>query len=574
MIYILKFSQNFLLHKLFALLTLIFCFSVCTTTAEEPSDEALKSRILYLLKTGKEIAALDLYQDYYKQKKRHDSDLLEQIAMILIEQGFNSDTPEAQILSIYGAGISNNEQMLDILKAGILSKQPEVQLICLNFLSRFHHDDADVALRRAMNSEYLLIRLEAGFHLCEQKSPAIVGQIESLMNKVDEALHPLFPQFFALIGTKDAIKTLSRLLNNRHEKVRVQAIISAAKVNRDDLAPIIRKLASQSSVLQQEAAAYAFYKMKDEVSIPRLETLAKSNAESVKLSALKALYHLGQKTRLSEIEAFARELNLYAIYMLSEIPESEPLLLILKEHEQLNVRINANLALLKLKNPKAMPGIMEILIRDHRDLAYLENQSMAGTLKYLKATPSASQNLKNNEMYREISLSMREEILSEAAHLPESDFLNIAKILFDTHQNELIPRLVFLLENLQTKETIVLLKQYSQKAGAPLIRNYCNLALFRLKETGPYRENLEKFIFQEYKTDLIQFRPFLSFEMRSRESHYQLTPRDTSRLLIDSFEALTLMQDEQGINILLQAIQHGNSKNKYALAGLLMHAAR
>lgn len=574
MTYILKFSQNFLFYNFFAFLTLIFCFGASSISAIEPTDEALKSRILYLLKTGKESAALDLYQDYYKQKNKHDSDLLEQIALILIEQGFNSDTPEAQVLSIYGAGISNNEQMLDILKAGISSKQPEVQLICLNFLSRFHHDDADAALRRAMNSDYLLIRLEAGFHLCGQKSHAIVGQIESLMNKVDESLHPLFPQFFALIGTRDAIKTLSRLLNNRQEKVRVQAMISAANVNRDDLAPIIRKLASQSSVLQQEAGAYAFYKMKDEASIPRLEILALSNAENVKLSALKALYHLGQKNRLNEIEALARELNLYAIYMLSEIPESEPVLLTLKEHEQLNVRINANLALLKLKNPKAMPGIMEILIRDHRDLAYLENQSMAGTLKYLKATPSASINLKNNEMYREISLSIREEILSEASHLPESDFLNIAKILFDTHQNELIPRLVFLIENLQTKEAIELLKHYSQKTGAPLIRNYCNLALFRLKEVGPYRDILEKFIFQEYKTDLIQFRPFLSFEMRSRESQYQLTPRDTSRLLIDSFEALTLMQDEQGINILLQAIQHGNSKNKYALAGLLMHAAR
>jgi len=574
MIYVLKFFQNFLFYKTLAFLGLIFCLCLNFISAEGPTDDALKSRILYLLKTGKESLALELYQDYYKLKKRHDSILLEQIATLLIEQGFNSDTAESQVLSIYGAGISNNEKMLDILKTGISAKQPEVQLICLNFLSSFHHDDADRALKQAMNSDYLLIRLEAGFHLAEQKSPAIASQIESLMHKVDEALLPLFPQFFALIGTHDAIKTLSRLLNHRLEKVRVQAIISAANHNRDDLSPIIRKLASQISVLQQEAACYAFGIMKDETSIPRLETLALSNSENVRLSSLLALYRLGQKKRQNEIEAYAKNLNLFAIYMLSEMEGVEPLLISLSRHEDLNVRVNATIALLKVKNSQATPCLMEILIRDSRDLAFLETHSMGSSLKCWKSTPSASQNFKDNEILHEISLSMREEILSRAQELPEKEFLNIAKTLFETHQNELIPKLVSLVERLQTKESIELLKIYSQKAGAPLIRNYCNLALFRLKEQGSYRENLEAFVLKEYKTDLIQFRQFLPFEMRLRSSEYQLTPRDTSRLLVEIFEALTLRQDEQGINTLLYVIQYGNSKNKYALAGLLMHAVR
>lgn len=574
MIYVLKFSQNFSFNKALAFFGLIFCFCFNFVSAIEPSDEALKSRILYLLKAGKETFALELYQDFYKLKSRHDADLLEQIATIIIEQGFYSDSAESQVLSIFGAGISNNEKMLGVLKAGISSRQPEIQLISLNFLSAFHHDDADRALKQAMNSDHLLIRLEAGIHLAEQKSPVIASQIESLMNKVDEALYPLFPQFFALIGTQEAIKTLSRMLNHRLEKVRVQAIISAANHNRDDLSPIIRKLSSQTSALQQEATAYAFGIMKDETSIPRLEVLALSNSENVKLSSLLALYRLGQKHRQTEIETLAKNLDLFAIYMLSEMEGSEPLLKSLSRHEDLNVRVNAAIALLKSKNPQSSPSLMEVLIRDSRDLAFLETRSIGSSLKALKSTPSASQNFKDNEIMHEIALSMREDILTKASKLPEMEFLRIAKTILDMQQNELVPRVTYLIENLQTKESIELLKTYSQKAGAPLIRNYCNLALFRLKEPGHYRENLEAFVLKEYKTDLIQFRQFLPFEMRAKGSEYQLTPRDTSRLLVEVFEALTLRQDEQGINTLLYAIQHGNSNNKYALAGLLMHAVR
>ena len=207
--------------------------------------------------------------------------------------------------------------------------------------------------------------------------------------------------------------------------------------------------------------------MKDESSIARLETLSQSSAAGVRLSALLALYRLGQKSRQNEIEALAKELDLSAIFALSEMEGSSPLLISLSRHEQLNVRINALYCLLKQKSYHAMPGLMEILVRDSRDLAFTDGASAAGTLKFLKATPSAAQNFKDNEMMHEVSLSIREQILQDAVELPEKDFLTIAKILFDTNQNELIPLLVNLLEDLKTKESIELLKFYSQKAGAP-----------------------------------------------------------------------------------------------------------
>lgn len=569
MICTLKFFQKFLFYNCF----IIFLF--CSLQANEnPSDEALRSRILYLFQLGKEKNGFELYRNYFKEKRHHDGELLEQIALILIEKGFNSNIAEAQILALFGAGISQDERLLPLLKTAILSRDPKIQLISLNFLSRLQNDDADMALNDAMLSDFLEIRFEASFHLATKKALKIVGKIESLMQKVNEAATPLFPQLFALIGTHEAIKPLIRLINHPNEKVRVQAIISAADHERDDLLPIIKKLSIHHGSQQQEALAYAFGKLKDESSIEKLESLAVSNIPANRLSALHALYCLGQKSRAQEITNMARELDLFAIFLLGDMEECTELLISLSRHEQFNVRLNASIALLKLKNEACLPVLMEILIKDSRDLAYLETKSLGFTLSCFKAVPSATQNFKEMEMLHELSRHFCEDILIEAVHLKQNDFINLAKKIFDSNQNALIPRLVALLEELQTNEAIELLKIYQQKPGAPLIRNYCNLALFRLRVDGPYRDNLEKFIEKECQVEMIEFRPLLPFALRSNDSHFKLTPQDTSKLLIEVFEALTLKQDAFGIDMLLHAIENGNKNNKYALAGLLMHATR
>ena len=51
---------------------------------------------------------------------------------------------------------------------------------------------------------------------------------------------------------------------------------------------------------------------------------------------------------------------------------------------------------------------------------------------------------------------------------------------------------------------------------------------------------------------------------------YELTPEETSRLYIDTMETFAKGQDDQGLFVILNAIKSGNSKNKYALAGLLI----
>lgn len=532
------------------------------------------NQALYLIQAGQTEKGIDAYREYQAKRGKHDFEVVQQIGLILLDQGFRSRNPEIQLLTLFGAGISANEKALYILEDTLTAPQPELQLIAMNFLARYQNDDIEDALRRLMGSPYPILRLEAAFHLAEKKSPAATGQIESLMHKMPDEIAIVFPKLFAMIGTPQATKILRKLLVHPNEHVRVQAILSASEFGRDDLLPQIRTLSTQHGHSQQEACAIAFGELKDESSVPRLQALARSGSHGVQLAALQALYRLGRKEVREDIERLAKENDPFAITALGEIPGSEPLLRQLVRSPNISIRANAALALLDRQDPACLMPLTEVLIKDSRDLVFVKIGSMGKGLSTWKAVPSARQNFEDTPVVFELAFQMREASLRKALELPEADFLKLAASIFESHQNDLVPALVELLENLETPDAVALLKKHQQKAGAPLIRNYCNLALYKMKVEGPYGDNLRQWVTKQQDEDLIRFRTFVPWEMREREGTYQLTPQETSRLLVDSFEAFAATQDDKGVDVILEAIRNGNPKNRYALAGLLIHSTQ
>ena len=531
-----------------------------------------KNHILFLMRSGHISQALDIYKQYHKQIGQHDFELIQEMGLLLLDQGYRSSDPEIRVMTTFGAGISQNERTLYILEAGMDSAAPELQLVCLNYLSHYQNDKADEILKKAMNAGHPLIRLEAAYVMAQKKAPRAYAYAESLMYRFEGLLTPLFPQFFAMIGTAEATRMLRKLMTNSDEDVRISSILSAAKYGRDDLLPKIRILATHNEKAQQEACAFALGILKDESSIRKLETLTRSPVPHVRLAARKALYDLGRKEFKTAIEDAAKEKDVFAIAQLGEIEGSQDVLASLINDSNIQVKINAAAALLHLRDPRCLATLVEILIMDTRGLCFSKITSKGKSLTAWKAIPSGKQNFKDEPYAFELSLNMREDILEETLDLPEQDFLRLAKAIFNRQQTDLVPLLVSLLEQLHTPGAITLLKEHQQQIGAPLIRNYCNLALYNLKETGPYGDNIRSWIANKQHEELIRFRPFLPRELREHEEHYELTPQDNSGLLIASFESFVISKDERGIDILIEAIQNGHAKNKYALAGLLLHA--
>lgn len=532
-----------------------------------------KYHISYLMQRKKITEAVDLYSEYRKELGRHDFEVLQQLAMILLDEGARSNDQEEQFLSIYGSSIAGILSPIDILESGVLSTHPETQLASIRSLARLQDDRSEELLNRAMASPFLYARMEAAYSLAIRKARTAVGQIEALMYRLPHEMHAFFPEFFALIGTNDAMLVLRHLMDDQLVHVKIEAILSAARYERDDVLPIIRTIATHSNPAELEACAFALGRLKDSKSIPKLQKMTSSTFPQVQVAAWRALHDLGDAKAQKALEELAIKGNLFAISVLGTMPGSEGTLVALLDASSDQVWINAAVALLKLRDPRCVESIFSLLVRDGRDMGIEPHFSIGSSLIAWRQVPMAKQKAVEG-LYdlRAVSLTIRENLLQECLELPEKEFLRIAEGIFQSRQTELIPLLVSLLENLATKETIELLQKKAATAGAPLIRTYCSLALYRLNKAGPYEEHLRTWVRSLQSKELIRFRPVVMRQRHLDGASFEITPEESSRLLIEAYSALAKKHETESIELLLQGIKDGHPKNRYVLAGLLLHS--
>jgi HEAT repeat protein len=536
------------------------------------SNEEIKLHALYLMQQNQIEEAFGRYREFSLETGRHDFETLQQMGVILLQKGIQTDDPQVFMMTLFGAGLSGSSRALEILERGLESPDPEIQLLALHFIAELEDDRTGDLLNGAMSSDYLSTRMEAAFYLALRKHPLAVGQIEGLMFRLPPVFKPYFPSFFALLGTSDATQALRRLIEDPDPQVRIESILNVARLGRDDFLPLLRKRLTHSQVAELEAAAFAVGVLKDGGSSVKLKKLVLSSIDSVRLAAALALWRTGDRTYVPLIRELAEKKNLFAISSLGELEGSEELLATLCQSTDIQIRINAGISLLQRRDPRCVASLSEILIMDGRDLAFQPFSSVGRTQTAIKAVPSAELRAKDPTLNLGFSIAIREHFLREAIHLPEKDFLKIAELIFQKQQNDLVPALIALLENLRTEGAINLLRAGAKKIGSPLIRDYCHLALFRLKEPGPYEEYINHWVMRQKHEELIRLRPLLPWKFRLEQSDYALSPDETSHLLIESFLSIANRRDEKSIAFLLEAIQFSNPVNRYVLMGLLMKA--
>jgi len=534
--------------------------------------EDTKMHSLFLMQNNEIDSALDRYQKYCNLSGKYDFETLQQMGLIMLQKGALSEDPQVYHMTLFGAGISGSSQALEILEKGLYSGDPQIQLLALHFISQIEDDRTHELLEVAMGSNYLSTRMEAAFYMAQKKHPHALGQIEGLMLRLPPAFKAYFPTFFVLLGTSDATSTVKRLLEDIDPNVRIESILNVARAGRDDFLPILRRRLTQSHIAENEAAIFAVGILKDSSSQAKLKKLSLSPIDSIKLAASHALLQLGDRSGVPQMIEMANRHNLFAILGLSAVSGSEDTLAELTQSSDIQVKLNATLALLQRRDPRCLPTLYDILITDSRDLAFHPMGSMGRTLVAFKAVPSAELRAKDPTIDLSYSMALREQFLKEAIHLPEEAFLQLARTIFQKQQNDLVPATISLLENLQTENAIALLKEGSKKIGAPLIRDYCHLSLYRLKVEGPYEEYINYWVGEQKHAELIRLRPLLPWKYRMEQADYTLSAEETSKLLIDSFLAIANRRDEKSIALLLNAMQHGNPQNRYALMGLLMRS--
>ncbi len=535
-------------------------------------DDVSSSHVLYLMQCGEIEKSLKSYE-LLAQKKGQNFDLLQKMASLLLRLGIQSKDAEIEQLTIFGAGLAASSHSLPILEKGLTSGNMQTSLLALHFLSLFQDDKSDELIEKVLSSDFLMPRLEALYVMAQKKHPHAIGQIESLMYRLPSEIKPIFPSLFALVGTPAATPILKELLNDPNPSVRVEALLSVGRFEKDELLALIRQKGSHPSLMEKEALSTILGSLKDSASIPLLKNLVKNSIDNVQTAAAFSLFLLGDEEGETHLIKKAEEKNLFAICFLSALPKTEELLVHLMHDPHLDVRVNATFALLEKRDARALAGLQEILLLDKKNFLLMPLISPGRSMQAWRVMGTPSFYPKNEEeaIFWEVSLNIKELFLKKALDLPEKVFLTLAATLFEHQINELIPSCVHALENLRTPLAIDLLKKQILKPGAPLIRDYAHLALFRLKAEGSHEQAIYDWVARQGGNQLIQLRPYVPWKKRV-DSLYSLTPEETSRLLIETYSALAESHKEKSVSLLFEAIQKGNRKNRFALAGLLLRA--
>jgi len=539
---------------------------------DSPSEVSqCRNHILFVSNAGNVPESIMLYRDYTKKTGSQDFELLGQMCLAIMSQGARSEDPELNLLSFFGAGICLNEHAVPILESGLLSSNPQLQIVCLNFLSQVQHERADQTIKLLFRAPNPIIQLEAAFCLAKKKHPHALSQTEALMAKFPDGVKVVFPTIFSCIGSPRANNILRQLLNDPNEKVRIESVLTAVEFDRDDFLPQIRRLAKHTNPLQQEACARALGHFRDEKSATHLELLVQSSSPFVTLAAAHALYQLGRKPYGTVLVDAAKEKFPFGVYLLKDVKEAKHELVRLTTSGNPDIQLNATVALLAHRDPRCISSLKKVLTTPSQKFI-MKAYSPGRSLMFLKYVAPESLGDEQAAVAAEVSRGLKSKLLEEAMNLKENQFLELADAILRSESSDLVPHLVRLLENVHSEQSIGLLKKYQQKIGAPMVRNYCNLALFRIRESGPYEQNLRLWVREQYHVEMIRFNSFMPFQMRLEDPSYQLTPSQSSALYVEALEALTKSQEEKDVMMLLEAMEKGNPKNRYALAGLLMRA--
>lgn len=550
-------------------LVLLLCltFNVYSSPVIESNQ-----KILYQFARGRIEQGITEYLEYYENSKVHDLQLLERLAQLLLEKGCSSNDMQEQILALYGIRTARTRVPLSHFYPLLRSPHPAIQAATIQVLSDMHDDSIDDMIASALKSDYLLVRIEALYYLAQRQSKQTIGQLEALLNLLHPKARPFFTELYGMCGTQESISRLRQLINDRDLQVRLSALIATAKYGHDELIPTIRLLLNHCDPALKEASSTVLGMLQDTQSKTALVTASESPFQETKLSALLALCYLGDLEKIPQVEALAQDGNLFATYALHRLTGTEKTLDQLLNHSDINVKVNAALALLEQGNihPRY---IIDFLSLDPEVIVCGPHFSIGHTLACYKVWNPLAWKNEERKRAQAMMIEMQSSVLEKSINLPEDSFMEIARAVFKRKQAHLIPLLVRLLENKRTHSALALLEEKSQAMGSPFVRAYSLLALYRLGHSDILSQQFIDWVHNQKGDELLQFRILKEREnvgLNTEPSPYKLTPEEKSALFLEALESIAVRHEENSTSFILKTIRDGHYKNRFALAGMLL----
>ncbi len=489
-----------------------------------------------------------------------------QRAWTILDEGSRHEEMEIQMLTLFGAKLSQDEEAMTFYMRALRSPKPELQLAAIKSLATLKNDRADEALQEGLRSNEIIIRLETLLLMAQRGMPGVSDHVEGLMAKIPKPLHVVFPPLFAMAGDPASLKQLRLLLSDSDDRVRASSAMSVEKGGIEEFLPHIRRLAKQVSPIVQEAAVHCLGVFGDATSLPIFKRLINSPFQEVKIAALQAYAMLNEEEALPLIIKEADAGNVFAITLLGAVAGGEQKLKTYLRSSDPQIAINAAMALLGRGEREGLRIIAPLILSNRATLA-----PHTTSLKHVIAWKLVAGGPYEDPIIEERIRESRREIVRRIFLCPEEDALAFANELFLRGENEYFPPLMEQLYITGTPGVIALLEKFQQKIGAPYVRGATALILFKLGQKER-REEIISFLKAHNAIELIRLKPILDDKLNPFSTPFELSPQETSSLYIEMLEALLTEGKEDGIDVLVEAMEKGNPNNRYALAGLLIRA--
>ncbi|MEI6531849.1 MAG: HEAT repeat domain-containing protein, partial [Chlamydiota bacterium] len=516
------------------------------------------AQILFKMRQGAIEQAITSYKDYKKEKGDHDYALLQQMALAIIQDSSRKNNHDLQLLSLWASAFSMNNKLLPVLAKGLENEDPRDILATLFFLMSFPDDHAVSLIRKELNSPWFPIQATAAEFLIQKKEKGILEIVARWLDRLDPRAYPIFVPLFAASEERFAVCWMRKFLHAANPETRLIALLEIGKLGRDDLLEEVREAAKTGNLQEKEAAAHALGSLGDSASIPLLQDLTRQKDPAIRLVASYSLFRLGQLKAELLIQEAASQGNLFAIALLGQMKTSQDLLIRLSQSSDLDIKANATLALLQGKNSEALPALLSLLHPNLKNLALVAIASPGQSL--LAWQVKAQITLKN----KPVMIFSKQRLIEEASTLSEKEFLAFAKeaILFE--DKETVPALIW---TVKTHDKQFLLDQLN-RPGAPLARSWATLALYTLKEKGPYAAHVHEWFVEMKKLAIVSVTPpSLTSDLKS---FHLMTKQESCQLLLSALDSVALMRDHEAIDFVLAALIDGNPLNRPVLASLLL----
>lgn len=534
---------------------------LCSVNA---SNALTKAQALYLIHKQDPQQAFELY---FKQGVE-DRELLEQMCIQLIESGMRKEDSETNMLSVFGAGISNYAPLVSVLQKGMRSSDANMQMMSLHFLGSNFDDRCHEVIKQGLTSPYLGMRLETLLKLAIKHDPSCIDHLFALTGKIPPPVITLLPSIAARIDHPKAKSFLAYLLQDFPDDVKRETVIQAALHHRDDLATEIKTIAKQSSGILQESALFALAYLGHHDILDFILQAHFKKPECLSLSY--ALCLLGEKRFEYNLIEAAKNKDLFAIALMGQTQmndqRKEILYALLKDHSK-EVSLNAAYSLAKHKDPAGIELLQQALVKKGIQAPLCFTSNPAKTMSALHNI--AITHLKNTELQlalQKISQT-KIEIIETISLLSENYLIETAQLLHQEQEFDLFAVAAKYLAHCSNPESIECLQSLYQTTGSEITKLRLSHLLYQVTGDQKIENEILTWIKKRCNYNLFSFQTSAEHQ---KGHFFSLTPSETSELLVSAFETLAQRYSTKALEALVYAMAYGHEKNRYALAGLTL----